>query len=348
MKIQIGNKFVGDDCPTYVVAEMSANHSGSIKNAFKIIKEAKDAGADAIKIQSYEPDTITLNTNSTDFLIDKKSPWADYKNLWNLYDIAKTPFNWHKDLFDYAKSINIEIFSTPFDETSVDLLEQLNAPAYKIASPEIINIPLLKKVALTKKPIIISTGACSSEEIDVAMETLKGSGATKIIILKCTSAYPSPLEEMNIKTMSYYKEKYNTLVGLSDHSIGTTASICSVALGASLIEKHFKISDVSSVDSFFSINKNEFKELITTIRDAEKILGGVIHSPSESSGISLKGRSSIYVVKDIRKGETLSNENIKVIRPGFSLHPKFYEQILEKKINKDLTKGSRISFDDIL
>ena len=347
MKIKIGNKFIGDDCPTYLVAEMSANHSGSIKNAFKIIKEAKDAGADAIKIQTYEPDTITLNSNSTDFLIDKKSPWADYKNLWYLYDIAKTPFNWHKDLFDYAKSINIDIFSTPFDETSVDLLEHLNVPAYKIASPEIINIPLLKKVALTKKPIIISTGACSSEELDSAMETLKGNGATKIIILKCTSAYPSPLEEMNIKTMSYYKEKYNTLVGLSDHSLGTTASICSVALGASLIEKHFKLSDVSSVDSFFSIDKNEFKELIESIRNTEKILGGVIHSPSESSGISLKGRSSIYVVEDIRKGETLSEENLKVIRPGFSLHPKFYEQILGKKVNKDLMKGSRINFDDV-
>lgn len=348
MKIKIGNKFVGDDCPTYVVAEMSANHSGYIKNAFKIIKEAKDAGADAIKIQSYEPDTITLNSNSTDFLIDKKSPWADYKNLWNLYDIAKTPFNWHKDLFDYAKSINIDIFSTPFDETSVDLLEHLNVPAYKIASPEIINIPLLKKVALTKKPIIISTGACNSEELDVAMETLRGNGAFKIIILKCTSAYPSPLEEMNIRTMSYYKEKYNTLVGLSDHSLGPTASICSVALGASLIEKHYKLTDVKSVDSFFSIDKNEFKELITSIRNAEKILGRVIHLPSETSGTSLKGRSSIYVVDEIRKGETLSKENLKVIRPGFSLHPKFYEQILGKKVNKDLMKGSRINLDDIL
>ena len=343
----IGNKKIGNSQPTFIVAEMSANHGGNIENAKKLIKDAKEVGADAIKLQTYTPDTITFKSNKKDFRIDESSPWYKEKTLWNLYKEAHTPFDWHQELFSFAKNIGIDIFSTPFDETAVDLLEDLNCICYKIASPEIINIPLLEKVAYTKKPVIISTGVCNLEELDTAVKTITKYN-DNLIILKCTTSYPAPPEEMNLHTITAYKEKYKCLSGISDHSKGYLASVISTSLGGTLIEKHFKSNlSIPTHDSFFSLNKNEFREMVENVRLTERCLGRTDFDVSASSKSSINSRSSIYVVKPLYQGNDITSKEIKVIRPGYSLHPKFYNQIIGKKVNKDLMPGDRISLDDI-
>lgn len=344
MYFKIGKKKVGDNCKTFIVAELSGNHNQSITRAKKLIKFAKAAGADAVKLQTYKAETITLRSESKDFLIKNKSPWKKFNNLWNLYKKASTPWSWHKELFQYARKIKIEIFSSPFDETAVDLLESLNCPAYKIASPEINHIPLLKRVAITKKPVILSKGLANLNDLKLAVKTLKKNGCKKIAILQCVTSYPAPLEEQNLKIIKDIKKKFKVISGLSDHTQTNISSIASVALGGSIVEKHFNISDkIKTVDSFFSVDFENFKNLIKSVRETEILKGKVKYEISKSSKKHLIGRRSIYVAKDIRIGEKITLQNIKVVRPAYSLHPKYFDKILGKFSKKKLKAGARIN-----
>jgi pseudaminic acid synthase len=345
MNIRIGNFEVGDNCPVFIVAEISGNHGGVLDNALKLVHSAKIAGANAIKLQTFKPETITLNSDKPDFLLPQNSPWANHGSLWKLYAEAYTPWEWHEPIFNEAKKLGLEYFSSPFDDTAVNFLESLGVPAYKIASPEIVDIPLLERVGKTGKPVIISTGVADYSDIKLAVETLKLFGSDEIIILKCNSSYPAPLSEANLKTISDYRKSFGVLAGLSDHTLGNLCPVVAVALGASLIEKHITDVAVSSVDSFFSTNEVEFKSMVESIRDAEVALGKVSYEIEESAFTSLRGRKSIYVSQKIEKGECFSSENVKSVRPSFSLHPKFYKKIIGKKSKKTLYPGDRISFD---
>lgn len=342
--IKIGKKKI-EEGRTFVVAEMSANHNGSFSRAKKIILAAKNCGADAIKLQTFTPQTITLKSKNKDFVmshLSKKSKWKKFNTFFNIYKKATTPWSWHKKLFLFAKKIGIEIFSSPFDESAVDFLEKINCPAYKIASPEITHIPLLEKVAKTKKPIIISTGLAEEKDIFLALKTVKKYNK-KIILLKCNTAYPSPLEEGNLQNLKYLKNKFNVQVGYSDHTTSSVSSIVAVTLGSVLIEKHLNLNDnKKTLDSFFSISEKDFKNLISDIRNVNKVKGKKKYILSKSSKKNFKGRRSIYVSKKILKGEKVTRENIKVVRPGKSLHPKFYKIILGKKAKKNLFLGDRI------
>lgn len=344
MYFKIGKKKVGDNCKTFIVAELSGNHNQSITRAKKLIKFAKEAGADAVKLQTYKAETITLRSKSKDFLIKNKSPWKKFNNLWNLYNKASTPWSWHKELFQYARKMKIEIFSSPFDETAVDLLESLNCPAYKIASPEINHIPLLKRVAITKKPVILSKGLANLSDLKLAVKTLKKNGCKKIAILQCVTSYPAPIEEQNLQLIKDIKKKFKVISGLSDHTQTNTSSIASVALGGSIVEKHFNISDkIKTVDSFFSVDFENFKNLIKSIREVEISKGKAKYEISKSSRKHFFGRRSIYVAKDIRIGEKITLQNIKVVRPAHSLHPKYFDKILGKFSKKKLKTGARIN-----
>jgi pseudaminic acid synthase len=342
---RIGKKKIGDKYGTFIVAEISGNHGGQIQNAIKLIKKAKEAGADAVKLQTYTADSITLNSNKKDFIISRKSPWKKFENFWNLYNYAHTPFEWHKELFNYAKKINIEIFSSPFDEYAVDLLEKLGCPAYKIASPEINHIPLLEKVASTKKPVILSTGLASIKEIHTALKIFKKNN-NKIIVLKCCSSYPAKFEELNLLTIQDIKKRFNVLSGLSDHSTGVEAPLVAVALGANMVEKHFKLN-FKSVDSFFSLNQKEFKEMVKKIRICEKALGKISYDLSKESKLSLVGKRSIYASNNIKIGEKINKKNIKVVRPSYGLHPSYYKKILGKISKRNINFGSRIYLADL-
>ena len=346
--INLGNSTLGNGQPTYIVAEMSGNHGGSIENAKKIILAAKETGANAVKLQTYTPDTITLKSDKKDFIIPSGNPWTSHSTLHELYSKAYTPWEWHKELFEYAKSIGIDIFSSPFDKSAVDLLDSLDAIAFKIASPEITDIPLIKYIASKGKPVIISTGMSEKEDLDLAIKTLKEAGAKDIIILKCTSSYPAPPESMNLETISDIATKYNCYSGLSDHSQGIIAPVMSVAYGAVFIEKHFIISkDDETVDSFFSLDKKEFTEMVKSVRLAEKMKGEISYSPTAQVKDTFWARRSLYISKDIKKGEILEEKHIKSVRPAHSMHPKHYDDLLGKKVLKDLFYADRITWDDI-
>ncbi|MAV05595.1 MAG: pseudaminic acid synthase [Candidatus Pelagibacter sp.] len=341
MNFKIGKKNVGHGKKTFVVAELSGNHNQSLKRAKKLIKFAKLAGADAVKLQTYTADTITLKSNKKDFKIKQNSPWKKYNNFWDLYNVASTPWSWHKELFKIAKQNNIEIFSSPFDESAVDFLEDLNCPAYKIASPEINHIPLIEKVGKTKKPVIISTGLANLKDIKLALKTLKKNGCNKIAILQCVSSYPAPLSEQNLKIIPDIQKKFKVLSGLSDHTIGNTSALASVALGGSIVEKHFTIDEkIKTVDSFFSSNFQTFKDMVKKIREVELSIGKAQYDISKASKKHLKGRRSIYISKLINKGEKLSKKNVKIVRPHFGLHPKFFSKVLGKISKKKLTEGT--------
>lgn len=344
MNINFGKKKIGKNFSSLIVAEMSGNHGGSLKRAINIIKAAKKAGADAIKLQTYTSDTITLKSNKKDFKISKKSPWHKKKFLWNLYNYAHTPWKWHKRLFSEAKKIGLEIFSSPFDETAVDFLENLNCCAYKIASSEINHIPLLKKVSLTNKPIILSTGLANIKDVDLAIKTLKKEGVKKIIILLCVSDYPADIKSYDLNNLIFFKKKYNVEVGLSDHTIGNELSVASIVLGAKFIEKHFNLNDkTKTVDSFFSSNENNFKSYVKGIRNVEeslKIKKNKLYQSKKNTTLM----RSIYASKDILKGEKITKNNIKVVRPGHGLHPKYYNQILGLKVNRNIDFGERLNF----
>jgi N-acetylneuraminate synthase/pseudaminic acid synthase len=342
MQFKIGKYNLSNRHPSFIVAELSGNHGGSLNRAIKLIKYAKKAGANAVKLQTYKADTITFKSKNKDFKINPNSPWSKFNNYWDLYNYAHTPWSWHKKLFKFAKDINIEIFSSPFDETAVDLLENLKCPAYKIASSEINHIPLLEKVARTKKPVILSIGLANLKDIHLAIRTLKKNGCKKIAILKCVSSYPSPLSEQNLKVIPDIKKRFKVLSGLSDHTIGNTCALASVVIGGSIVEKHFNLKSKSkTVDSFFSSDVKKFKEMVDDIRLAEQAIGKVDYNISKSSKKNLNGRRSIYVVKPIKKGEKFTIKNIKVIRPGFGLHPTFFKKILGKISKKNLKEGTR-------
>jgi len=340
-RFKIGKKFIGLNDPCFIVAEISANHNGKISNAIKIIKHASKIGVNAIKLQTYTADTITLNSYKKDFLISKKSPWQKEKNFWNLYKKGYTPWEWHKKLFKEAKKNNLEIFSSPFDEKAVDFLEKLGCVAYKIASPEINHIPLLAKVGKTGKPVILSTGLSRLSDIKLAISTLKKNGSKNIILLKCTTNYPAKINEINLATLCDYKKRFNVISGFSDHTKGKIAALTSVALGAKVLEKHFSLKGKKSLDDFFSMNHIQFKEMVEEIREVEKAIGNINYNISQGSKTHFKGRRSIYVSENIKKGELITKKNIKIVRPNYGLHPKYFNKILGKKVKKNLTAGSR-------
>jgi len=348
MKILINKTTISKSSPCYIVAEMSGNHKGKIENAINIIREAKACGANAIKLQTYRADTITLDSDREDFLIPETSPWANKKNLYNLYKEAFTPWEWHEELFKEALDLNIDIFSSPFDHSAIDFLEKLNSPAYKIASPEITDIPLIKKAAQTKKPIILSTGLATKEDIELAVKTINDQGNDQIILLKCTSAYPAPLEEANLTMIKEYEKYFNCLVGISDHTNDTLAPAISTTLGGVFVEKHFTLKEIgNTVDSFFSLDQDNFKKMVKAIRETEKIIGKVTYDITESARSSLNGRRSLYISNDIKQGEFFSPQNIKSVRPSMGLHPKYYETIIGTIAKKNFKKGDRLTIDDL-
>jgi pseudaminic acid synthase len=338
---------IDEQSPVFIIAELSANHNGSLATAKETIRAAKRAGANCIKLQTYTADTITINSSKDDFLI-KGTIW-DGQNLYNLYQQAYTPWEWHKELFDVAKEEGLVCFSSPFDKTAVDFLETLDTPAYKIASFEITDIPLIEYVASKGKPVIISTGIAELADIEMAVDACKRMGNTRIALLKCTSSYPAPIEEANISMIKDLADRFGVIAGLSDHTMGATVPIVATVLGAKIIEKHFILDrSVGGPDASFSMNEVEFSEMVKSIREAESAIGIVDYTLTDKQ---LKGKEfsrSLYIVEDMKKGDVINEQNVRSIRPGFGLHPKFYSQILGKQIKADLEKGARLSIDDIL
>ena len=338
---KIGKFTVGKNNRCIIVAEISANHNNNFNTIKKLIRSAKNNGADLIKIQTYTADTLTIKSKKKDFLIDKKNPWGSKKYLWNLYKKAETSKNITSKIFNYCKSIKIDVFSSPFDIDSVNFLEKLKCPAYKIASPEINHIPLIERVAKTNKPIILSLGLANKKDIDLAIKTIKRNGNTKIILLKCVSVYPALISEQNVSAIKEIEKKYKIPCGLSDHTLGYIAPVTAAVLGAKLIEKHFNIKNNKSVDSFFSTNENEFKNMVDKIRLAESSLGDGRIEISKNSKKNYNSRRSIYVSKNIKKGDTITDENIKIVRPNYGLHPKYYKFVINKISNTNLKIGDR-------
>ncbi len=343
MEISIGSFVISENSPVMIIAELSANHNGKLKNALAAIKQAKLAGADAIKLQTYTADTITLDVHSDDFKIKQGTLW-DGKYLYELYQEAYTPWEWHEELFKAAKNEGLICFSSPFDKSSVDFLEKLETPAYKIASFEITDIPLIEYVASKGKPVIISTGIAGEEDIRLALDACKRMGNKQLILLKCTSSYPAPLEEANMIMLRDLSERFGVMTGLSDHTLGLTVPVVAAALGARIIEKHF-ISDQSlgGLDSAFSMDSQEFARMVKSVRDAEKALGIVDYTLTSGQEKGRQFSRSLYAVVDIRKGELITVENVRSIRPGFGMHPKFFNKILGTIAVKDFKKGDRFS-----
>lgn len=331
----------------FIIAELSANHGKKLEIAKETIKAAKRAGADAIKLQTYRPDTITLDHKSDHFKI-KTGGVGDGIYLYDLYSEAHLPWEWHQELYELAKQQNIICFSSPFDLTAVDFLEELNTPIYKIASYEITDIPLIKYVASKGKPVILSTGCATYEDIELAIKSIKSTNNHDITLLKCTSAYPAPITDANLVMMNRYKEDFNVKVGVSDHTLGITVPIAAVALGASVVEKHFILEkNIGGFDASFSLDETEFKDMVKEIRKVEKARGKVSYNLSKKQKDGKKYSRSLFAVKDIEKDELFTNQNIKSIRPGNGLHPKYLETIIGKKSTKKIQKGDPLKFNYI-
>jgi len=344
--IKILERNIGEDYSPYIIAEMSANHNGDIKQALQLINEAYSSGANAIKLQTYTADTITIDSNQDEFKINE-GLWKG-NTLYNLYKKAETPFEWHEELFEYANQLGITCFSTPFDETAVDLLENLNTPAYKISSFEIIDIPLLRYVAATKKPMIVSTGMADKLEIQEAVDNIKEAGCSNLALLHCISNYPTPISQSNLRAITNLYNQFGLVVGLSDHTTGITTAITSIALGASIIEKHFTLSRSNgSADADFSIDPFELKELCCKAKDSWNALGLSEYDKKEIEKDSFKYRRSIYVVETIKAGDLLTKENIKRIRPGFGLKPTLYESLLGRVAKIDIKAGTALRWEYI-
>lgn len=342
MKIKIENKWVGDGEKCFLVAEISANHLQKKNLAFKLIEEAKACGADAVKFQTYTPDTITLKSEKNFFKI-KDTIWKG-KTLYELYSEACTPLEWFPELADKARDEGIIFFSTAFDESAVDFLEKLKVPVHKIASFEINHIPLIKYIASKGKPVIVSTGVAQLEDIELAINTIRSEDNNKIIILKCTSSYPAPLNELNLKTIEDLRKRFGTLVGLSDHSMNSYVPVIALTLGACLIEKHFTLDrKLGGPDAKFSLEPKEFKQMVKSIREAEEAIGKISYELSEKVKEHRFLMRSIFAVKNIKRGEKFTKENIRVIRPFYGLHPKYYELILGKEAKTDIEKGTPIT-----
>lgn len=342
--LQINNKKIGNGHSVFIIAELSANHNHNFDNAVKLIKEAKKAGADAVKLQTYTPDTITINCSNEYFQIKQGTIW-DGKTLYDLYKEAYTPWEWQPKLKEIAENEGLIFFSTPFDKTAVDFLEDMDVPAYKVASFEITDIPLIEYIASKGKPIIISTGIATLSDIEEAINACRRMNNNQIALLKCTSAYPSPLEEVNLKTIPNMIETFKTIVGLSDHTLGISVPVAAVALGAKITEKHFTLSrSMGGPDAAFSLEPEEFKQMVRSVREVEKALGDVSYELSEKTKKSREFSRSLFVVKDIKSGDVFTEENVRSIRPGFGLHPKYYKDVLGKKATKDIKKGTPLNW----
>lgn len=342
--MKINGHIIGPDHPPYVIAELSANHNGDIARAFEIMLAAKQAGANAIKIQTYRPDTITLDHDSPEFQI-KGTLW-DGRSLYELYDWAHTPWDWHGQLFDKAKELDITLFSSPFDHTAVDLLEELGAPAYKIASFELVDLPLIRRVAATGKPMIMSTGMADEVEIAEAVDTARGAGAKELVLLHCVSGYPAPASDYNLATLVDMASRFDVMTGLSDHTIDNAASVSAVALGAVMIEKHVTLDrNGGGPDDSFSLEPVELAQLVTGARTAWEARGKVDYGLKSSEQGNIQFRRSLYVVEDIPSGAVLTSDNVRSIRPGFGLAPKHYDDVLGRKTKAAIARGTALSWD---
>ena len=345
-EIVVNGRTIGTKAEPFIIAEMSANHNQSLDRALAIVDAAAEAGVHAVKIQTYTADTMTLDLNKGEFLIgDSKSLWAG-RSLYDLYREAHTPWEWHKPIFDRCRERGVIGFSTPFDETAVDFLESLDVAAYKIASFENTDLPLIRKVAATGKPLIISTGMADEEELQETVDTARTAGCDRLVLLKCTSAYPASSETMNLRTIPYLREKFAAEIGLSDHTLGLAASLAAVALGATVIEKHFTLSrSDGGVDAAFSLEPPETAELVRESKRAWQALGRVSCSLSDTDRGSLQFRRSLYVAADMHKGETFTERNLRRIRPGYGLAPKHWDAVLGRKVTRDVAKGTPLSWD---
>ncbi len=333
--------------PCFIIAEMSGNHNHDFDLALKLIDAAKDAGADAIKLQTYTPDTLTIDCTNDYFTVKSNPAWSG-KTLYELYEQAHTPWEWQPKLMEYAQKKDILLFSTPFDPTSVDFLEKMDVSLYKVASFEVIDIPLLKRIGATKKPVIISRGMSSIEDIELALQTLKEAGCPEIAILHCISSYPAKPEQMNLATIQDISNRFNVVSGISDHTLGTTIPVVSVGLGALIIEKHMTLSRKDGgPDAAFSLEPDEFKAMVTAVRDAQAAVGKVNYEPDTKESENLVFKKSIFVTKDIKQGEPFTRDNIRVIRPGYGLHPKHFESVLGLTSKSDLPFGTPLLQKDI-
>lgn len=343
--MKIGSREVGQGHPVYVIAELSANHNQNFEDAVRLIEAAKDAGADAVKLQTYTPDTITLRSDREEFQIRAGTIW-DGRSLYDLYSEAFTPWEWHEPLKRIANDLGLDLFSSPFDNSAVDFLEGLGVPAYKVASFELVDIPLICKVARTAKPLIISTGMASVEEIEEALKAARECGATDLALLKCTSAYPSPPEEMNLRTIGELASRFRVPVGLSDHTLGIVAPVVAVSLGACIIEKHLTLSrSAKGPDSEFSLEPVEFKAMVEAVRTAQSALGCVRIGPTEKEAKNRQFRRSLFVVEDVRLGDVFTNNNVRSIRPANGLHTRHLQQVLGQRATCDIKRGTPMAWE---
>jgi N-acetylneuraminate synthase len=345
-QIQIAGHPIGPDHPPYVIAEVSANHNGKLETAMRIIEEAKKAGADAAKLQTYKPDTITLNCDSEDFKI-RGGLW-DGRTLYELYEEAHMPWEWHKPLFEHARKVGIPLFSSPFDNTAIDLLEDLNAPAYKIASFEAVDLPLIKYAASTGKPMIISTGMADAEEIQEAIDAAREGGCKELAVLHCVSGYPAPAEDYNLRTIPDMINRFGLVTGLSDHTLDNTTAITSVAMGASIIEKHFTLDrSGGGPDDSFSLEPDELAALCKGAKTAWSALGRVDYGRKSSEQGNVKFRRSLYFVKDMKAGDVITHDCLRSVRPGFGLAPRYFEQLIGRKVQSEVRFATPVSWDVI-
>ena len=346
MTIKIGNIDIGIDSPPFIIAEMSGNHNQSLERALEIVEAAAKTGAHALKLQTYTADTMTLDVKDGDFFIsDEKSLWKG-RSLYELYEQAHTPWEWHEPIMKRANELGMICFSTPFDASSVDFLESLNVPAYKIASFENADLPLIRKVAGTGKPMIISTGMATLAELDETVRVIRESGCEQFVLLQCTSTYPATPENSNLLTIPHMKQLFNCEVGLSDHTMGIGGAVAAVALGATVIEKHFTLKRVDGgVDSAFSMEPEEIKQLVIETERAWQSLGDVKYGPSDAENSSMKFRRSLYIAQDMKAGDVLTPENLRCIRPGMGLPPKYYEMLLGRRVNRDVKKGVALAWE---
>ncbi len=343
--VKIGDKLVGEGQPVFIVAELSANHLQNMDLALKTIEAIKEAGADAVKLQTYTSDTITIDVKNEYFMIKQGTIW-DGKYLYDLYREAYTPWEWHPKLFEFAKDQGLICFSTPFDKSAVDFLEELGTPCYKVASFEITDIPLIEYMASKGKPVIISTGIATLSDIEEAINACKRVGNHQIVLLKCVSEYPTPFEDANLRTIPNMRETFKLPVGLSDHTLGISVPVASVALGAVMIEKHFILDrSLGGPDSAFSLEPQEFKAMVQAVREVEKALGEVSYDLTERQRKSREFARSLFVVEDVKKGEVFTEKNVRSIRPGYGLHPKYLKDVLGRKAKRDIPRGTPLSWD---
>lgn len=342
---QIAGRNIGPGYPPYIIAEMSGNHNNSLDRALEIIKAAKSAGADAIKLQTYTAETMTLDVDHPRFRVKGKNPW-DGEHLFELYTKASTPWEWHPRLFEYGREIGITVFSSPFDETAVDLLKSLNAPAYKVASFELVDLELVRRCAATGKTLIMSTGMASLAEIADAVEAARAAGAQDIVLLKCTSAYPAPPEEINLHTIPHLAEAFDVVAGLSDHTMGVGVPIAATAIGASVIEKHFTLARADGgVDASFSLEPSELSQLVEETRKAHAALGKIIYTQGDLESSFKRYRRSLFFVRDLSAGAIISADDIQALRPGDGLPPKFLPSVMGRSLKEPVTRGTPVAWD---